>query len=178
MARLAQFWSKLSPLKTYSLPSAAFAALSETLLQAGTAVRFQASGASMLPLIQEGDILLVKPVVPHQIHVGDVVLFTTEEGRPLVHRVIKRKGQAGSYAFLLKADQALEQDGLITQEHLLGRLETLERAGKEISMRSLAYRLMGLGLAWRSRGIKLPQLGGRAKSSLLRPKPQTSGENE
>ena len=76
MARLAQFWSKLSPLKTYSLPSAAFAALSETLLQAGTAVRFRASGASMLPLIQKGDILLVKPVVPHQIHVGDVVLFT------------------------------------------------------------------------------------------------------
>lgn len=165
-------------MKTYSLSSAAFAALSETLLQAGTAVRFRANGASMLPLIQAGDFLLVKPVAPYQIRVGDVVLFITEEGRPLVHRVIKRQKRAQCYSFLLKADQASEEDGLIAQEEVLGRLESVERAGREISMRSLAYRMMGLGLAWRSRGLKLPQFGGRAKGVLLRPKPETFGENE
>lgn len=148
------------------------------MLQAGIAVHFRASGASMLPLIQEGDILLVKPVAPCQICVGDVVLFTTEECRPLVHRVIKRQKQAQRYSFLLKADQASEEDGLIAQEEVLGRLESVERAGREISMRSLAYRMMGLGLAWRSRGLKLPQFGGRAKGVLLRPKPETFGENE
>jgi len=165
-------------LKTYSLSSAAFAALSETLLQAGTAVRFRASGASMLPLIQEGDILLVKPVAPCQIRVGDVVLFITKECRPLVHRVIKRQKQAQCYSFLLKADQASEEDGLIAQEEVLGRLESVERAGREISMRSLAYRMMGLGLAWRSRGLKFPQFGGLAKSQLSRKKPETFRENE
>ena len=164
-------------MKTYSLSSAAFAALSETLLQAGTAVRFRANGASMLPLIQAGDFLLVKPVAPCQIRVGDVVLFITEEGRPLVHRVIKDK-RAQCYSFLLKADQASEEDGLIAQEGVLGRLETVERAGREISMRSLAYRMLGLGLAWRSRGLKLPQFGGRAKGALLRAKPETFRENE
>lgn len=148
------------------------------MLQAGIAVHFRASGASMLPLIQEGDILLVKPVAPCQICVGDVVLFTTEECRPLVHRVIKRQKQAQRYSFLLKADQASEEDGLIAQEEVLGRLESVERAGREISMRSLAYRMMGLGLAWRSRGLKLPQFGGRAKGALLRAKPETFGENE
>lgn len=165
-------------MKTYSLSPATFAALSKTLLQAGIAVHFRASGASMLPLIQEGDILLVKPVAPCQICVGDVVLFTTEECRPLVHRVIKRQKRAQCYSFLLKADQASEEDGLIAQEEVLGRLESVERAGREISMRSLAYRMMGLGLAWRSRGLKLPQFGGRAKGVLLRPKPETFGENE
>ena len=165
-------------MKTYSLSSAAFAALSETLLQAGTAVRFRANGASMLPLIQEGDVLLVKPVAPCQIHMGDVVLFTTEEGRPLVHRVIKRQKRAQRYSFLLKADQASEQDGLIAQEGVLGRLESVERAGREISMRRLAYRMMGLGLAWRSRGLKFPQFGGLAKSQLSRKKPETFGENK
>ena len=165
-------------MKTYSLSSAAFAALSETLLQAGTAVRFRANGASMLPLIQEGDVLLVKPVAPCQIHMGDVVLFTTEEGRPLVHRVIKRQKRAQRYSFLLKADQASEQDGLIAQEGVLGRLESVERAGREISMRRLAYRMMGLGLAWRSRGLKFPQFGGLAKSQLSRKKPETFRENE
>jgi signal peptidase I len=163
-------------LKTYSLSSAAFAALSETLLQAGTAVRFRANGASMLPLIQAGDFLLVKPVAPCQIRVGDVVLFITEEGRPLVHRVIKRQKRAQCYSFLLKADQALEEDGLIAQEEVLGRLESVERAGREISMRSLAYRMLGLGLAWRSRGkLRLTARRG-AKSSLLVAKRHARGK--
>jgi len=148
------------------------------LLQAGIAVHFRASGASMLPLIQEGDILLVKPVAPCQIRVGDVVLFITKECRPLVHRVIKRQKRAQCYSFLLKADQALEEDGLIAQEEVLGRLESVERAGREISMRSLAYRMMGLGLAWRSRGLKFPQFGGLAKSQLWRKKSETFGENK
>lgn len=126
-----------------SCSSGSFAQLSAGILHSGTAIRFQASGASMRPLLRDGDTLLVVPVNARQVQVGDVLLFISDQGQALVHRVIRVHNENGELAFSIRGDRALASDGRITQEQVLGRVSQIERQGQVINTAALGMRLLG-----------------------------------
>lgn len=130
--------------------------LSEEFIHAGAALRFSANGASMLPMIKDGDVLLVSPVSLERIRRGDVLLFTSEKGFPLVHRVICRQKSGQDYAFWMEGDQALLPDGWIPGKNVIGRLESLNRGSKTFDFRAPVTRLLCMALAARKR-IRLPE---------------------
>jgi hypothetical protein len=131
--------------------SAAFAELSEELLHLGKSLRFQARGASMRPLVRDGDMLLVEPANLHQIHIGDIVLFRHQPGKILVHRVIRKRLDKQGTSFLIQGDQAAQADGWMPQECLFGRLSAVERDGNHFFMGSMRMRILSCFAVLRSR---------------------------
>jgi signal peptidase I len=136
-----------------SLPcsSAAFAELSAEILRAGRAVRFRARGASMAPLVRDGDVVLVRPVDPRAVRVGDVVLCADEPGRLLLHRVIRRRAGRGGVRLVVQGDQVAQPDGEIAEAQLYGRVAAIEREGVWMATDGAVLRLLGRAAALRSR---------------------------
>jgi len=136
-----------------SLPctSAAFAELSEEFLHLGKSLRFRAQGASMRPLVRNGDILMVKPVDAHQVRIGDVLLCNQQAVSVVVHRVIRKRSNAKGLQFLVQGDQAVQADGWIPQDQVYGVLAAVERDGKRLTMDGLRMRILSRLAVVRSR---------------------------
>jgi len=93
----------LTELITIALILVLVATLSGTLLaEIPVAV---VKGSSMLPLLREGDIVIVLKCGPGDIRVGDVIVFRTQTGRLVVHRVVGVKvGEDGTYYYVTQGD--------------------------------------------------------------------------
>ena len=80
---------------------------------------------SMVPTIPVGAMVVVQPVKPTSIHVGDIITFKSPEDFNLVvtHRVVKITGFGDSRAFRTKGDANLDEDmELVPVTHVLGRV--------------------------------------------------------
>ena len=101
--------------------SLAFHLLSSDLISAGYGLRFQAVGRSMLPTIQDGEIVHVKPVASDMLRIGDIVLLRTGE-QFKAHRIIRKRGQC----FITQGDSGVDTDGEIRCDQILGRVTAKE----------------------------------------------------
>lgn len=129
----------------------AFAELSREILRAGKGVRFRAHGASMWPLVRDGDVLLVQPARPHALRPGDVVLCSSEPGRLLVHRVIAVARRPDGPLFTVQGDAAASPDGALPAAQIFGRVAAIERSGRRMAMDGAVMTLLGRLIALRSR---------------------------
>lgn len=60
---------------------------------------------SMEPLIKQGDIVLIGPIDPDAIEVGDIILYELSTRQQILHRVIEiRGGDSGSRLFITQGD--------------------------------------------------------------------------
>ena len=83
----------------------------------------------MTPLIKDGDVLTVVPVSSAPPQMGHVVAFIhPATGKLVVHRVVGLKGAR----YLLKGDRALEGDGWVPRENILGCVKKVERQRKKV----------------------------------------------
>ncbi len=99
------------------LQSCIFSELAAGLLQSGIGFRFQARGRSMLPSIQDGEILYVRAIAPRKLKAGEIVLFKSG-GEFKAHRIVRKRGQR----FITRGDAAMETDGEICGEQIVGRI--------------------------------------------------------
>jgi hypothetical protein len=60
-------------------------------LRAGRRAQIRALGGSMWPTVRDGAVLLVQPVDPKTISLGDLAAFEDSEGHLKVHRVVARR---------------------------------------------------------------------------------------
>ncbi len=97
--------------------SSAFHLLTSELIAGGYGLRFQAAGRSMLPTIQDGEVVHVKPVATDTLKVGDIVLLRTGE-QFKAHRIIRKRGQC----FITRGDAGMDIDGEIRCDQILGRV--------------------------------------------------------
>lgn len=141
----------MSPVGVVPCTVAAFVALSAEILRAGAAVRFQAHGASMSPLVRDGDVLLIRPVSPDALRVGDVVLCGREPDRAVVHRVIRVTTHPDGPRFTVQGDALPKPDGTFPAAQIYGRVAVIERGGKQIVLDGPAMRLLGWAAVLRSR---------------------------
>src|SRR5207244_13021319 len=79
----------ISPMPTDS--PAIFPDLTAELLRRGSCVRFRATGASMQPTIEDGEVITVAPVTPMAVKRGDILLYQNELG-VFAHRVVRITG--------------------------------------------------------------------------------------
>lgn len=78
------------------------------------------SGSSMLPLINDGEIILFEK--SNIVEKGDIVLYRSWNNKKVCHRVMKiYKGNV-----LTKGDNCKYNDLLITKENILGRAVNLK----------------------------------------------------
>ena len=126
--------------------SAAFHLLTSDLISAGYGLRFQAVGRSMLPTIQDGEIVHVKPVATDRLRIGDIVLLRTGE-QFKAHRIIRKRGQR----FITRGDAGVDTDGEIRCDQILGRVTAKETTNSRrlVRLDGMRARLEFLALAIR-----------------------------
>lgn len=129
--------------------SSLFHLLSSELVAGGYGLRFQAVGRSMLPTIQDGEIVHVKPVATEMLRIGDIVLLRTG-GQFKAHRIIRRHGQC----FITRGDAGVDTDGEIRCDQILGRVTAKEAKNSRrlVRLDGLRSRLKFLALELRRRG--------------------------
>lgn len=158
-----------SDLSKLTCSSAEFGLLSAELLGSGNSIRFRAKGGSMHPLVREGDILVIAPCFLTGVKVGDVVLCSVENDRPLVHRVLRVRQNVAGKQFQVQGDQVAKPDGWIRQDHVHGCLVEVERDGKSLKMRSGKARFLGMIMVLSQRlGLRQSKTAGVVSGLLKR----------
>jgi len=100
------------------------------LLEKGLAVRFQARGASMSPVIRDGDIVEVTPVIVSKLRKDDIVLAKSNYGFRL-HRIVFADHERD--VFITRGDCGQEDDPALTGAQILGLAQAKEvRIGRNI----------------------------------------------
>ena len=97
--------------------SSVFHLLTSDLIAGGYGLRFQAMGRSMLPTIQDGEIVHVQPVTRDMLRIGDIVLLRIGTEFK-AHRIIRKHGQC----FITRGDAGVDTDGEIRCDQILGRV--------------------------------------------------------
>lgn len=81
------------------------------------------SSGSMVPVLNVGDIIIVRGMDPHDVTVGTIIIFHSpyEYDMPIVHRVIAVLSDGGTIFFETKGDHNGVQDGWrVPAENLMG----------------------------------------------------------
>lgn len=106
------------------------------------------AGNSMAPLIRDGDSLVVEHG-NQGIRRGDVVLFKTPE-KLYAHRVVRVKRRKGTTSFLVKGDSSAAFDGLITREHILGKVVAVTGSNGHLDFTSPFWRFANVVVSFLS----------------------------
>lgn len=140
----------------------ALAGLMRAVLEKGKPFRFEARGASMHPVIRDGDVVTVRPLGGARPGTGDIVAFVHPLTKGvLVHRVVR----AEERGYVLKGDNALAEDGPVAADGILGRVARVERDGRTVRT---GRALRSPGLARLSRSAWFTRLVRRLRRTLGR----------
>jgi hypothetical protein len=128
------------------LPNADLGILMAEVLAKGEPFQFTALGWSMAPFIKPGDQLVIEPIGKRKPSIGEIVaLSLSESGSYRVHRIVRRMEQG----FMVKGDNLLQADGIVTFEWILGRVKEVSRRGKKIRLGiSIGRRWIALFSRW------------------------------
>lgn len=145
-----------------------FPELITELLQDGYKVNFSAPGHSMYPTIMANETILVEPIDPGTVRMGDILLYRTS-GRLVAHRVVRVNMPAGNRnssnsnfdtpssalssqpSFTFRGDACPSCDAPVTADQILGKVVAIERNGYSVDPYSLTHKLGCLAHRWSSR---------------------------
>jgi signal peptidase I len=82
---------------------------------------FIISGHSMKPEFDVGDMVIIKPVKPEEIQIGDIIRYD-RENISIVHRVIQIQNSNNGLVFITKGDNNNVEDPPVEQSTIKGRI--------------------------------------------------------
>jgi signal peptidase I len=138
--------------------------------QAGRQHLIPITGRSMLPFIQDGDRVRVSYGYA-DVGRGDVIVFR-QGGRLIAQRVLRVCSGEARPTFITKGDNARHFDPPVSAEEIVGRVLSIKRGDRNMSLDTVTWRLLGwliaVGtLAW----AKLYGWSRAVKQRLLGPQP-------
>ncbi len=152
--------------------------LSRECFKRGSSVRFRVTGRSMKPFLRGGESVTVNQTPAASLKLGDLILYRSREGPPVIHRIVARHMHKNSLAFLTKGDGLKGMDAPVASDQIMGRVSVVETLGptgaRTLKLLSLRHRLIALLIAlsyrtkchgwrmkrWLARLAKLPRPGG------------------
>lgn len=96
-------------------------------------LRVPVRGTSMLPVLQDGDEVSVRPARFYW--PGQVLVFLDPQGQVWVHRLLGAKPCSGGWRLYLKGDNTPKLDPPVGVARVLGRVATVRRKGAEWPLR-------------------------------------------
>ena len=120
------------------------------LLKQNTPVCFNAGGPSMTPVIRDGDTVQVRPLKPGDLRCGAILLHL-KNGRPVLHRLIRKETQTGHLFFT--GDAALRGEDRMTEQDVAGIATRVLHAGRPTLLDTPVARLRGM-LRYRLRPLR------------------------
>ena len=151
-----------------------FPELITELLRDGYKVSFCAPGHSMFPTIMANETIVVEPVEPGTVQMGDIVLYRTDD-RLIAHRVVgmytpvsndslavsEPHGRSSIFRhcslFIFRGDACAVCDEPVAAGQILGKVVSVERDGVIIDPYDSWYKLNCLAIAWGCRIRRLPR---------------------
>ncbi len=127
----------------------------------------RAVSGSMSPLVRANDRVLIERVEPERVRFGDVIFFRSS-GQWVIHRVVGKQRHRGNLAFLEKGDLN-PSSGLVSAEHVLGRVSAVQRNGRTLNLLSGRGRALQLALGFCSVGPLVTRQGLRRILNARRP---------
>jgi signal peptidase I len=110
--------------------------------QAGGKHFIPIKGRSMLPLIQEGDQVLVIHGCA-DVRPGDIVVFR-QEGTLVAHRVMRiQYDEMRGEVFVTRGDNVLHFDPPVNADEIVGRVLAVKRGGQTMSLATPFWRIVG-----------------------------------
>ena len=124
--------------------------LARRLLADGLQVELEVTGGSMAPAIRSHDRVVLEPLDPSGVRLGDIVAIEPAPGRMTIHRVVRWSGED----VVTRGDASAWDDDATSLATVLARVTTIRREGR--------LQRWGLGperrvIAWASRlGLLAP----------------------
>ena len=114
----------------------------------GKSLSLTVHGNSMRPLLRPGDRVTIRMAGPADVRRGDIVAFRQGEGI-VVHRCVGWRTAGGSKWFCEKGDSQAAWRW-VPEDHVAGRVESLERDGRARDMGRWPWSLLNrlLGSMW------------------------------
>ncbi len=107
--------------------------LVDELLCRGHDVRLRVTGRSMSPWLEDGAVVTLRRVGASTLAPGDIVLFLTRAGYPVLHRLIRRERCAdGTPWLLVKGDACAAPDERITSDRVLAKVVAASGPGRRV----------------------------------------------
>ena len=101
------------------------------VLERDMSFRFTAKGLSMSPFIRDGDVITVSPFSDRKPGLGDVMaVIHPGTNRLVVHRGLRQKGDV----WQLCGDNVLTSDGWVPPDNIIGRVNRIERNGRQLRL--------------------------------------------
>lgn len=119
-----------------------FSLLKKVILKDGW-LELPASGNSMFPFIQKGNMCRFVPCKPLIIKKGDIILYYSQTGQLIAHRFVEMRNVKNQSMLLLKGDTNLGFDQPIEEHWILGKLVSVQKKHVTINSDQLIYRLWG-----------------------------------
>jgi signal peptidase I len=113
------------------------------LLQKGEIVEIPLTGHCMKPLLQENDLITIKPIPVYQLRCGDVVLYHIE-GRLKCHRFLRFKTIQEQQYLITKSDRRLGYDPPVLPDNYLGKVIKLQRGHNSINFNTLFISILNI----------------------------------
>jgi Peptidase S24-like len=95
--------------------SLVFGEFASELIASGRGFRFQARGRSMIPTIEDGEILQVRPLEGRKLKIGDIVLVR-RNNEFKAHRIVHKERDH----FITRGDAGHEMDDPVTGDQIVG----------------------------------------------------------
>lgn len=98
-------------------------------------------GTSMMPLLrQRRDLLIIRKKGPERLHWLDCPLYKRDNGKYILHRVLWVR----KHDYIICGDNQWRPETGISDRHVIGVLEAVDRDGKLLEMNSLKMHIYGL----------------------------------
>jgi signal peptidase I len=102
-------------------------------------LKVRLKGKSMRPFLNDGEILIVSRVLPEDISVGNIILYSSDTGI-VCHRVFRKEDNG----FEIKPDAGIRPDIKIGHGQLIGRVSAIQRKGRIFRLDKLPCRLSSI----------------------------------
>lgn len=114
--------------------------LFQEILSSGSFLRVRVTGRSMVPLLCGGEILTIKKISASSLRKGDLVFFKNRDGHPVIHRIVKKYTHNDVLTFQTRGDALIGFDGPVREEHILGKVCSLERGRRHLNLEAAHWR--------------------------------------
>jgi signal peptidase I len=118
--------------------------LAREVLDRSGSLKLKARGASMLPLLVNGDVVVIRATRGTDVEPGDVVCYRDASDRIFLHRLVRRLDQGE----LLMRGDALGFTERVSVTDVLGRAVAIERGERSIDLDTRWARRLGRGMTW------------------------------
>jgi len=143
--------------------------------QSGEAHTIPINGRSMLPLLREGDRVLVAH--SREVSIGDIVVFQRSDGL-IAHRVLKiNAGEEGERILHTKGDNVLVLDPPLKEVELVGVVAAIYRGSRQMDLDTPAWQAMNRWISMCMRAL-VSIYSGAGSATHPRPSPGGTKLNE